>query len=137
MSMSKNIPISPIIENNFPIIENILMIENIPMVENVPIIDDVPMVKGMPIVEDVPIIEKTLIIKCVQITKKLSNCKFLKSHKRKRFIFDWTPYDETISKITKFHYNVTFFIKVMILLHKFPHIKKTKSQIIFSCKVHK
>jgi hypothetical protein len=45
-------------------------------------------------------------------------------------IFDWTPYDETISKITNFHSNVTFFTKAMILLDKFPHVKRTKSHII-------
>jgi hypothetical protein len=55
---------------------------------------------------------------------------FLKTHKRKRFIFYWTPYDETISKITKSHSNVTFFTKGMILLNKFPQINKNKSQII-------
>jgi len=48
---------------------------------------------------------------------------------KKILTFDWTPYDETISKIKKSHSNVTFFIKVMILLDKFPHVKK-KSQII-------
>ncbi len=108
-----------------------LMIENIPMVENVSIIDDIPMIKGMPIGEDVPIVEKTPIIKDVQITKKLSNFKSKKIwRKRKRFIFNWTPYNETISKITKFHSNVNFFTKAMIILDKFPHIKKTKSIII-------
>jgi hypothetical protein len=53
-----------------------------------------------------------------------------KSHKRNRFIFYWTPYDETISKLTKFYFDVTFSTKAMILLNKFPHIKRTKSQII-------
>jgi hypothetical protein len=141
MSMSNNIPISPFTENNLsiikdlPIIQNILMTENNPMVENVPIIDDVPTVKGMPIVGNVPIVEKTPIIKDVQITKELSYCKLQKiSHKRKRFIFYWTPYDETISKITKFHYDITFSTKAMILLNKFPHIKRTKSQIISHAK---
>jgi hypothetical protein len=55
---------------------------------------------------------------------------FKKSHKRKIFIFDWTPYDETISKIRNFHSNVTFFTKAMILLDKFPHIQQKKSPII-------
>jgi hypothetical protein len=57
----------------------------------------------------------------LQITKK--------SHKRKRLIFDWTPYDETIFKITKSHSNGTFSTKAMTLLDKFPHIKRTKSRI--------
>jgi hypothetical protein len=86
------------------------------------------MVKGIPIGEDVPIVEKTPIIKDVQITKELS------SHKKYHIIFlkkiDWTPYDETISKITKSHSTVTFCTKAMILLNKFLHIKRTKSQII-------
>jgi hypothetical protein len=53
---------------------------------------------------------------------------------KKRLIFNWTPYDETISKITRSHSNVTFSIKVMILLNKFPHVERIKSQIIFHVK---
>ncbi len=141
MSMPNNIPISPIIENNhsiikdLPIVKNISVIENIsimttniPMVENVPIIENVPTINGMPISENLQIVERTWIIENVQRIKELSNCKSQKvSHKIKRFIFDYTPYDETISKITKSHSNVTFFAKAMILLHKFPYIKGTKS----------
>jgi hypothetical protein len=62
MSMSNNIPIFPITENNLSIIENI------PMVENVPFINDVPTNIRMPIGEN------------VQIIKELSNCKLQKNH---------------------------------------------------------
>ncbi len=147
MSMPNNIPIFPIIENNhsiikyLPIVENISIIENIsmttniPMVDNVPIIENGPMVNGMPIGENVPIVERTWIIENFQIIKELSNCKSQKvSHKKKRFIFNYAPYDETISKITKSHSNVTSFAKAMILLHKFPQIKGTKLQIIYHVK---
>jgi len=79
------------------------------------------MITNILMVESVPIIEN------VQIIKELSNCKSQKvSCKRKRFIFNQTPYDETISKITISHSNVTFFAKAKILLHKFPYIKGTK-----------
>ncbi len=49
-------------------------------------------------------------------------------------IFDLTPYGETISKIIKCHFNVIFFTKAMIILDKFQHIKRKKSQMIFHVK---
>ncbi len=44
------------------------------------------------------------------------------------------PYDEIVLNTTKSHSNVTFSTKVMILLNKFPNIKRKKSQIIFHVK---
>jgi hypothetical protein len=44
------------------------------------------------------------------------------------------PYDEIVLKTKKSHYNVTFSTKVMILLNKFPHVERIKSQIIFHVK---
>ncbi len=84
MSMSNNIPTSPITENNLSIIINLPIIENIPMVENVPLIDNVPTVIGMPIGED------------VQVIKKLSNCNSQKNHIKKK---DWFSIGHLMRKL--------------------------------------
>jgi len=52
-----------------------------------------------------------------------------KSYYKKRFIFNWTPYDDIISNITQSHSNLTYFTKAKIILDKFSRIKRTKSQI--------